>query len=197
MAHRLWTLSLCLQGRQQSADKSMFSIRKCSVPANTLLSIYSIEGAYVDCYSTEVPAPVTFSEFIFAFYTTPLFKVERGILKRLASRPSTDIQAKQLADRTTDHFAAWSVERRTENELLMCDFHGRTRSWLMVNPMHTAGDPRTQLYFGSAVVPRRNPKNGELSLGWNYQALLGFHKIYSVLLLYSARRSIRHHLPNS
>jgi len=161
----------------------MFSIEKCSVPANTMLVKYSsIAGVYVDCYLTEIPAQVPFSEFIFAFYTTSLFKLERLTLKMFVSKPSTDAEARQLADGTADKFAAWIVESRSENELLLCDFIRRTRSWLMVknNGAHT------QLSFGSAVVP----KIGETSLDFGFRALLGFHQIYSVLLLASAKSKL-------
>ena len=169
----------------------MFSIRKCPVPANTMLAAYSTPGNYVDCYQTEIPGQVAFPEFVFAFYTTFLFKLERYILTFSVSKPSTDQQARQLADREIHSFAAWRVEDRGDNELLMCDFIGRTRSWLMAVPVRTTGDTRTRLYFGSAVVPVRNLKTGELSLGWGFQGLLGFHKIYSALLLYSAASRLR------
>jgi hypothetical protein len=173
----------------------MLSIAKCAAPANTLLRRYSMIGAYTDCYWTEVPGRVSFSEFILAFYTTPLFRLERFILKLFVTKPSTDIQAKQLAEGICDTFAAWHVEARSANEILMCDFRGRTRSWLMVVPADQAGG--TQLYFGSAVIPKPNAKTGTLSLGFGYQALLGFHQIYSVLLLYSAKLRLQHPLRSS
>ena len=172
----------------------MLAIEKCPVPANTMLNTYSMPGAYVDCYTTEVPGQVPFSEFIFAFYTSLLFKLERLILKLTVSKPSTDIQARQLADGDLEKFAAWQVENRSENEILLCDFLGRTRSWLMIVPASTLSDPRTRLYFGSAIVPTRITKTGELSLGYGFQALLGFHKIYSLLLLYAAKSRIRNQL---
>jgi hypothetical protein len=169
----------------------MLSIEKCKVPGNALLARYLVGGTYTDCYITEIPGRVSFPKFILAFYTTLLFKLERLILKWSVSKPSTDAQAKQLADDKIDKFAAWHVEDRNENEILMCDFRGRTRSWLMVVPVNTLGGARTRLYFGSAVVPIQNSKTGELSLGFGVQALLGFHKIYSVLLLYFAKSRIK------
>jgi hypothetical protein len=172
----------------------MFSIEKCRVPANTLLDKYSMNGAYADCYLTDVPERVSFPEFILAFYTTPLFRLERLILEHAVSKPSTDIQARQLAHGSRNQFAAWDVEARSENEILMCDFRGRTRSWLMVVPVTTMSDTRTRLYFGSAVVPIWNSKTGEPSLGSGFQVLLGFHKIYSILLLYCAKLSIKRQL---
>lgn len=168
----------------------MFLIEKCMIPTNTTLASYSMDGAYADCYSTELAWNVTFPEYVFTFYTTSLFKLERFILKWAVSKRSTDLQARQLANGEIEKFAAWSVENRSENEILMCDYLGRTRSWLMVAPMNTASGPRTRLYFGSAVVPIRNPKTGKLATGFGFQALLAFHKVYSVLLLYSARMRI-------
>ncbi len=168
----------------------MFSIEKCPVPADTLLHKYSKNGSYADCYSTDVFEQIAFPEYIFAFYTTPLFKLERLILRLIVSKPSTDIQARQFADGARDRFAAWDVEGRGANEILMCDFQGRTRSWLMATAVDTVSGARTRLYFGSAVVPIRNLKTGKPSLGFGVQALLGFHKVYSVLLLYFAKLRI-------
>jgi hypothetical protein len=43
----------------------------------------------------------------------------------------------------------------------------------------------TNLYFGSAVVQRQRG-----GLGWQFKALLGFHKLYLRILLYSAVRAL-------
>jgi len=61
-------------------------------------------GCFTDCYAVEALVPVTQAQFVEAFYTTPLFKAERFILKLLAARPSTDQDAKDLAAGTTDTF---------------------------------------------------------------------------------------------
>ena len=165
----------------------MFSIESCSIPDGALLNNYLREGTYTDCYVTEIHAAVSQVRFVTAFYTTPLFKLERFILKLVVSKPSTDAQAKQLAAGSIDAFAAWNVEARSENQLLMSDFHRRTRSWLMVVPASGASGSCTRLYFGSAVVPVKHSKTGKLAPGFGFRALLGFHKIYSVALLYAAR----------
>ena len=149
-----------------------------------MLAQYSKGGTYTDCYSTEIPGQISLPAFVFAFYTTFLFKLERFILSWTVVKPSTDAQAKQLADGASKRFAAWSVENRAESEILLCDFLGRTRSWLMVTALNTRGEIRTRLFFGSAVVPQR----GKSSLELGFRALLaGFHQIYSVSLLYSAK----------
>jgi hypothetical protein len=165
----------------------MFEIEKCVVPANALLAAYSMDGNYVDCYTTDVSGQISLAEFIFAFYTTSIFKLERFILQWTVNKPSTDVEARQLADHTAERFAAWNVENRHENEILMCDFVKRTRSWLMVVP----DGSRTRLYFGSAVVPAKNSTREKPTLEFRFRALLGFHTIYSVMLLYFAARRLR------
>jgi hypothetical protein len=164
----------------------MPSIKKCTVPPQTLLSKYVVDGTYTDSYRTEIPGHISLSTYVFAFYTTWLFKVEAFILKYTVKRPSDDAEAQELANGVRTKFAAWDVEGRTENELLMCDLMERTRSWFMV----THENDRTQLYFGSAVVPVKNPKTGKSSLGFLFLILLGFHQVYSYFLLYFASRDI-------
>ena len=167
----------------------MPTIQKSPAPANALIHKYTyLPGAYTDSFSTEIPVQVSFSDYIFDFYTTSLFKVERLILKLLVRKPSTDKEARELADGVRAQFAAWTVEARSENQILMCDFAGSTRSWLMSVPTETG----TRLYFGSAVVPHRISKEGKPSLGFFFTALLGFHKTYSVLLLHSAGAKLKH-----
>jgi hypothetical protein len=123
-----------------------------------------------------------------AFYTTWLFRLERWILRLAVARPSTDEEAHELARGERDSFAAWSVEARAPDQILMCDFAGRTRSWLMVAAIE--GSPGTRLYFGSVVVPILDPKTGERGLGPVHGPLIGFHKAYSRLLLGAAARRL-------
>lgn len=151
----------------------------CPLPPNALLRAYQLDGGYADCYSTDLPLAVTHGRYVEAFYTTPLFKTERLILRLAIGKPSTDAQARQLAAGTLDAFAAWTVEKRADDQLLLADIYGRTRSWLMVEPI--AGG--TRLYFGSAVVPRARQRR-------SFGLLLGFHRLYSKALLASARRRL-------
>ena len=152
---------------------------------------YSRDGTYTDCYTTDIAGTITQAEYVAAFYTTSVFKLERLILKYAVSMPSTDDQARQLAAGALDTIAAGHVEARSENQLLMCDFQRRTRSWLMVAPLASESGSRTRLYFGSAVVPVKNSSTGQLSLGPVFHALLGFHRIYSRLLLLSAKARLQ------
>jgi hypothetical protein len=166
----------------------MFGISATALPAHALLCAYRDRGAYTDCYVTTLDRPLTLAGYVDAFYTTPLFKLERLILAALAKRPSTDLQARQLAIGQIDSFAAWRVEGRQADQILLADMTGRTRSWLMVAP---AGDgDGTQLHFGSAVLPVSDPAGGPRRMGFVFGALLGFHKLYARALLLSARRRL-------
>jgi hypothetical protein len=149
-------------------------IEKGALPANALLQKYVQSGAYTDCYSTMISADVSLADFVTAFYTTWLFKLERFILRVAVSRPSTDEQARSLLRGERDKFAAWYVEDRSDDQLLMCDFRGQTRSWFMVSP--------GRIYFGSAVIPVQKT---------SFQWLLGFHRLYSRALLAAAKSRLQ------
>jgi hypothetical protein len=161
-------------------------IRQHPLPEDALLRKYANEGAYTDCYITEIPANVTHAAYVEAFYTTAVFKLERLILAWFVSRPSSDAQASRLAAGELDSFAAWTVEARSANQLLMCDFQGRTRSWLMVAPVEGGGPATTRLHFGSAIVPTVDKATGQLGLSSTFRVLLGVHKVYSRVLLSAA-----------
>ena len=129
------------------------------------------------------------AEFVEAFYTGRLFKLERLLLRVFLSKPSTDLQTRQLAAGELNEFAAWTVEARAENQLLLRAIDGRTRSWLMVSAAAEEVPGGTRLYFGSALLPARNAatgKAGEPQLGFVFKALLGFHNLYSRALLRAA-----------
>lgn len=171
----------------------MTSIQACPLPDGALLGAYSRSGAYADCYTVDVPGTVTHAQFVAAFYTTWLFKLERFVLKWAVNKPSTDAQAAQLVAGEINSFAAWHVEQRGQDQLLMCDFRRRTRSWLMVVPQEAGSAPVTRLYFGSAVVPVKDARTGQMKMGAAFSALLGFHKLYSRALLSAAQSRLQSH----
>jgi hypothetical protein len=162
----------------------MASIQACDLPADALLRRYVDPDGYVDCYVTEFARPVQHAEYVAAFYTSAVFKLERLTLSWLVARPSTDAQAQELAAEKRTSFAAWDVEARAPNQVLLCDFQGRTCSWLMSAP--TPSGQATKLFFGTAVVPIVDRRSGQRKLGVTFQTLLGFHKVYSRVLLRAA-----------
>ncbi len=166
----------------------MSVINPSDLPKDALLNRYKSDGSYTDCYYMDVSRTISFNEYVFAFYTTPLFKVERLILTLLARKPSSDVCAYELGAGSASEFAAWSVEGRTANQLLLCDFLGRTRSWLMAIPLETAS--ATRLYFGSAVVAKSRSTEGKASFGFAFHALYGFHHLYTKALMTAARSKL-------
>lgn len=142
-------------------------------------------GRYGDCFSVPVDRAVTLSEFVFAFYTSPVFRIERWILRVLVRAPSSDEQAREIAEGRGDTFAVWTVGARTADQLLMCDRYGKTRSWFRVVPQ-TGG---TVLQFGSAVAANR-AETGSMKMSRWFGVLLGFHRLYSRVLLGSAMRRV-------
>ena len=83
-----------------------------------------------------------------------------------------------------DAFAAWLVQARAPDQLLLRDYRGQTCSWFMTQ---ASGDG-TWLWFGSAVVAAHDAQGGGRRLGPLFRALLGFHVRYSRALLQAARR---------
>lgn len=166
----------------------MPTVHSASVPACALSVSYQATGAFTDCYYIDVPMDVSLADLIGAFYTTPLFKLERAILAMVCRKPATDEHAVQLAEGRLTSFSIWTVETRQAQQILLREFTGSTRSWLMVEPAeHHQG---TRLYFGSVVVPRKKDNHGEPVFGVLFHLLGGFHRVYSRGLLSFAARSL-------
>lgn len=178
-------------GQLQKDENRMNSIQSSPLPESALLNRYAQNGSYTDCYHMDIQASISFAEYISSFYTTPLFKVERRILSIVANKPSSDQNAIDLAQGQATDFAAWQVEDRSKDQLLLRDFLGRTRSWLMVSPLENANSKGTRLYFGSAVVPKSVSPAGHASFGFAFHALSGFHRLYTKSLMRAAQANLQ------
>lgn len=159
-----------------------------ALPDTSLLNAYRARKAYTDAFYMDVPGTVTLSAFVCAFYTTWLFKLERLVLTTLVAKPSNDAEVRALAQGERTRFAAWSVEARQPDQIVMCDFMKKTRSWLMVAPLPDGG---TRLWFGSAIVAERILPDGRAQLGAGFDQLVWFHRFYSRALLKAAARQLR------
>ncbi len=167
---------------------SLPPIRTADLPAAALLRKH--ERGYTDCYWVDVPALISQADYVQAFCTAGVFRIERKLLAWFVARPSTDAQALELAAGTRDAYAAWTVEARAPDQLLMCDFTGRTRLWLM--SVTDIEHRTTRLYLGSAVIPVVAGRSGKASMGFMFRVLLGFHQLYSrILLRTAAARALR------
>jgi len=166
-------------------------IGKLPLPENAFLQRYAKRpGHYTDCYATDVESSVGLEDFITAFYRSPVFKIERMILKLVLSKPSKDHEVEDLAKNRTSEFAAWSVEARDDSQILLQDFSGNTRSWLMVASSGQQ-ENHTRLYFGSAVIPGIDETGEAKPMGLVFKSLMGFHKLYSRLLLRFAKSNLK------
>jgi hypothetical protein len=158
--------------------------RQIEVPQDALLHLYVVqEGAYTDCFEVMLPVSATMEEFVGAFYTTWLFRLERLVLSVARRRRITDAQVYALASGDADGFAVWRVEARAPGQLLLADESGHTRSYLAFVGKE-GGVAR--LIFGSAVVPRE----GQSMPAW-VRATIPLHKFYSKALLRLAERRLR------
>jgi hypothetical protein len=173
----------------------MFSITQESAPEDALLKTYrggvhpERWGGYGDCFSVRVERAVSLQDFVFAFYTSPLFRIERWLLRAFIGAPSSDRGARAVADGSASSFAAWYVADRTATQLLMCDRYERTRSWFRVSAADGGG---TLLQFGSAVAAGgRDRGTGAAAKGGGFRLLLRFHVLYSRLLLNGARNALK------
>jgi hypothetical protein len=162
------------------------NVRPQALPAHSLLNPYAANG-YADCFVAALAGSVTHAQYVEAFYTSWLFKLERFVLRWLVAKPSTDEEARALAQGKRDEFAAWSVESRAPEQLLVRDYQGKTCSWLMVEPGFENNRAITRLYFGTGIVPRVNRHTGQRRLTFFFRALVPFHKVYARSLLSAAR----------
>jgi hypothetical protein len=190
----MWLAERLSIRRRIIAGGGMFSITQDAVPEDALLCTYRgglrperWEGSG-DCFSVTADRLTSLAEFVFAFYTSPVFRIERVILRLLAGAPSTDAEARSLAEGSGTSFAIWRVGERTATQLLMCDRYERTRSWFGVVPLK---DGRTLLQFGSAVASGGHRRIAAGAARGNlFRLLLRFHVVYSQVLMHAAKRGV-------
>jgi hypothetical protein len=175
------------------SGRPLGSIVQEAVPDDALLRTYrggarpEHWGHHGDCFSVTVDRPVSLSDLVFSFYTSRVFRVERFILRLLAGAPSTDGEARAVAQGSGTSFAVWRVGQRTATQLLMCDRYEKTRSWFRVVPLDGG---HTMLQFGSAVSAKPDRRTGVAASGVVFRLLMGFHVQYSQILLNAARRGV-------
>ncbi|MEL6701969.1 MAG: hypothetical protein AAFO58_09875 [Pseudomonadota bacterium] len=156
------------------------STSRVEVPDWSHLAAYEGCG-HVDAYRTDVPQNVALADYAEAFFSTPVFRLERSILGVFGAG-TDDGQVTALAQGHSDAMAAWVVEARSDRDLLLEAGGGVIRTWLGVEPTQSG----TTLYFGSAVL---NGRGGKPTLA--ARVLMPFHHLYSRTLLALAARTLR------
>lgn len=164
----------------------MFQITQIPLPETALLSRYAGRlGHHTDCFETNVNTPVSIGHFVEAFFNSPILRLERKLLS-LFLPSSNDAQVHALAYGGGDTLSGWEVEDRNDQQLLLTVMGGGIRTWLMVEDANGT----TRLLFGSAVIPR-NAESAEPKIGWPITALMGFHKLYSRIVLAAAKWQLK------
>jgi hypothetical protein len=153
-----------------------------TLPDVSYLHEYSLRRAHTDGFYCDLAIEVTLTDFIASFYTTWLFKLERLVLAVLVAKPSTDQEAVALSRGERESFAAWRVEKKCHNQIIMCDYLSKTRSWLMCEPRGGG----TRLYFGTIIEPSKIIDETRVDLGFFFHLLMPLHIIYSKALLKAA-----------
>lgn len=172
-------------------------VRRAAVPEGTILhSSRPLSGpardeTHLDCFVADIDGAWSLEQFVGVFYRTWLFRAERFVLKHVMRLPSTDSDLESLLDGNQEKFAAWSIERRTANELLMCDIASKTKSWFMVTQTGDSAKQRTLVHFGTVVVATPDRRSGEPKLGTLFRLFMPLHLLYARSLLLVAVRDLR------
>ncbi|MEL6648775.1 MAG: hypothetical protein AAFQ05_13995 [Pseudomonadota bacterium] len=153
------------------------------LPQDSLLHACATRpGSYTDCFEAAVPTDGTpdraFERFVFLFFDSWLFRVERMILRFAGKAPKAGTDPIALARGEVAHFAAWTVDARRAQELLMSVHHTPIRTWLSVAK---DGD-QMRLRFGTALLAQET--SGRVH--WGFRATIRAHRLYAKLLLKAA-----------
>jgi len=164
------------------------NIAPSHLPDDSFLHDYQKNNNFTDCYKVLIHRNVSGLEFVEAFYTSWLFRLERLIIAIFVLRPSTDKQLLKFLRFQRPTFSAWTIERSSAEQWLMCDYQGKTRSWFMVKPFQN--ESITELYFGTAILANAKDKFGNSRLTLFFRLLLLFHRHYAIWLLNAAKRRL-------
>src|ERR1700722_12630848 len=112
---------MCIGRRRRG--RRVDRVRQEAAPEDALLMTYrggvhpERWGRYGDSFSVRIDGAVNLADFVFAFYTTPVFRIERWMLRAFIGVPSSDAGARALADGSAASFCAWYVGDRTATQL--------------------------------------------------------------------------------
>ncbi|WP_299989607.1 hypothetical protein [uncultured Ruegeria sp.] len=167
----------------------MRQVEEHSIPEGSLLHQFAKRpGYHADAFVAHVGFVPSQSEYIMAMFDSPVFRIERALLALAAFKPSFAKDVAALALVENDQIACWKTVQRTQQELQMKVEKGRVRTWLMVEP---AQGGASKLWFGSAIVPKPAQTGKAGGIGFVFRTLMGFHKLYSRVLLRAAIRGLK------
>lgn len=175
-------------------------------PSNSLLHeeyfANITEKRWSDCYKLEmkiedktvsVPPNEMLSTLIAkCLYTSPMFKMEKGLLKMAGIWKHNAQQIQNCNFEINDSIGVWKVIQKNNNEILF-QFHDPTLNWtgatylaLHISNKNGDGNSDVIVQFGTASV---KPKQ----LPFIAKILLPFHGLYSRMLLVSMTHTFINH----
>ncbi|MTI09151.1 hypothetical protein [Curvivirga aplysinae] len=167
----------------------MTEVKETAIPLNSFMNFYhESPGHHADAFVGQIDGIVTLEDYILAFFDSPIFRIERSILSLFLLRRIKQSEIKELASGRSQQFALWKTKKRNEEELLLEVGDSQIRTWF-----HTEQEQsnKTKLYFGSAIVPDTTSKNAKEGIGFTFRFFMGFHKLYSRILLQSALKKLK------
>lgn len=168
----------------------MTQVSAPELPPESLLARLRGPECYRDAFRASLPGEVSLGELVTAFFSSRVFLTERMAL-HLIGRGAGQAEIAALAAGETQRFAAWEMEAREENQLLMHDFLDQTCCWLAVStrgpdgalcgPLPVPEVGRTFIWFGTGVREVGGPIMRHLQ---------GAHRFYARQLLAGAARGL-------
>lgn len=166
----------------------MHKITAATIPDQSFMQTYrDMPGCHSDAFKATVNFPVKIEDLVSAFFTSAAFLPERILIKLFTRKDASLEQATKLASGSSDKFALWRTEQRSETEILLAVGSGPIKSWFLIRP--EPGN-QTTLFFGSAVLPQGTSKDGIPEVSFTIKTLEGFHNFYSRFLLKSALKKL-------
>lgn len=166
----------------------MITVKRIGVPEGSFLKAYEgREGCETDCFQADVPGHPDIDRFVHIFFDTWVFRIERRLLALLGEDYATSEDVAALAGRSSDTLAAWTVQDRSADEIILAFKRPRGRTWLQATQLDGSLGS-TRLRFGSALLPNIDSEGQTASISWGLKIGLPLHRLYARLLLAAAAR---------
>ena len=167
----------------------MVQVIATTLPKSAFLNDYEHRaGVYTDCFQTELPQRRHSRELHQRIFQHMALSHRTHDPQHSREKASLRRRYRAIGARHVKHNVRLAgFERRDADQILLEVPQTPIRTWLM----RSSEGEKTQLYFGSAILPDAVDRNGNAKMPFLFHALLGFHKLYARALLFSAKRALR------
>eukprot|EP00730_Choanoeca_flexa_P009154 TRINITY_DN12599_c1_g1_i1.p1 TRINITY_DN12599_c1_g1~~TRINITY_DN12599_c1_g1_i1.p1 ORF type:complete len:156 (+),score=22.25 TRINITY_DN12599_c1_g1_i1:207-674(+) len=146
------------------------------------------QGYNCDTFVVSMPAssPTTLDRYVKLFFKTPVFRIERFVLKHAAGVTITDKDVEQCTLEVGSSVGIWQIIEREPCEALAVWTHGQAVGCTWWRLEHQR-DGSPVLMFGSGI---KAPDNLNLAMRLLLQLATQGHYVYSRVLLWNAARDL-------